>query len=535
MKRGEKRLARAIYKYPSSPIGLFLGGCIMRAFVLGLILIAMFVPFVSAEGDATPLVSSVVNNAYKNSCLSTEQLQSQIEKCQSYGLDYQTYLYDAKDVDGKITRCKNVECAQKQVCPTEENLSLTAKKCSDSGLKTTYYVDGSQCQQVYCSSKTQSCPSKEDNLNYIKSCESQGLSYNYSTGTDGCPSVSCQKNVCSTDKTSLGEAEKKCNEMKGKPYQYQDAYGCTQLGCNFPNECYTSSVLQEKADSCVKSGYSYETYVKENGCKEVYCKGKENKESVSCQKKVGEDGCVKVSCTDGYYFDSCIQTKVCQSYECKTYEDAQGCTVKSCTDGGESITCPPKKEVECKVTTNKSGCEVKECTDGTRYEYCPTLMPECKTTKDKSGCIYKVCIDPKTGEKTYSSSYCPEKESSKPVQCKVYTTEGKNVKVCDNGFKVVYADLTNCVATNADGAAKKCAVKNTPFIEYLVYVDAGGNEIECLVNLADKTTLCTANMEKEKGAANVTTKAPASGNNPAESEKPTESFWAFLSKLFGGK
>jgi len=488
-----------------------------------------------AEEGYPAVTSSVVDGINPTTCWSTGQLQAQIEKCQAYGLNYQTYVYSIKSETGIISTCKRVECSQKQACPSEEALELASKKCSSAGLETTYYTDAAQCQQVYCASPKNTCPSKEDNLIRIKGCVVQGLSYSYSMDSDGCPVVSCLKNEC-TSSTSLADAEKKCHESKGKPYAYQDASGCNQIGCNYPSACTSTSALESKIKSCKSEGLSYETYVKDDGCKEVYCRGQVEKEKVSCEKRVSEDNCIQIKCTDGYYFNSCVQAKVCQAYECKTFKDAQGCMVKSCTDGSESITCPQKgNEVECKVITNDNGCEVKECSDGQRYEYCPVTYPECKTTTDESGCKYKVCVDPKTGEKTTSTSYCPEKESSKPVQCKVYTAEGSNVKVCDNGFKVVYEELTNCVATTSDGATKKCSIKNSPSVEYLVYVDNGYNEIECLANLEEQTTICTANMEKERGAANVTTKAPATVDNPAQSEKPSESFWTFLSRLFGGQ
>jgi hypothetical protein len=459
-------------------------------------------------------------------CPSTEELQSQIVKCQSNGFDYVT-----TSIYGTATTCKYVECVPpKTSCPSEKELDSTILKCKSIGSVYQYYTDDYQCTHVTCIDPKPVCPTVAELNEVASACKTKGLTYDYVKNKSGCVEISCTQNTCLSSET-LELSIHKCESQGGKPTTYVREDGCKDMYCTLSNKCPSSEQLQEQLVQCKKEGADAITYVND-GCKYVVCKSPSKPTSFGCTKTTDEKGCVKIKCEDGYYFDSCVQKQVCQAYECKTYTDVQGCTVKSCSDGYQSIACP-KEEVTCQSVKNKeTGCEVKECSNGKRSEYCPPVKSEeCKLKTNEKGCLVKVCYDPSTGKEKFSAQSCPTPKQGNEVVCKVYDTDNGKVKECDNGFRVAYDELTNCVDGDAGSNAKfrKCGYGKES--EYVAQFSADGSMVECVIDFSTQYEICTDGTQKKGGQLSVPEPKPVVSDTAPSN--PLDALGKFFASIFG--
>jgi hypothetical protein len=165
----------------------------------------------------------------------------------------------------------------------------------------------------------------------MKACEANGLGYVIEIGADGCKSIKCtvgETHTCPADE----EVERKIANCPDSYATTTDGYGCTYKYC-YQQPTTTCPAVEEQIRKCKAAQLDYETYADDSGCKQVRCR---NNEKVECKKYL-ENGCVIISCNDGYILNLC---NYCGQQTCKVYTDDSGCTVKDCGDGQESRACP---------------------------------------------------------------------------------------------------------------------------------------------------------------------------------------------------
>jgi len=434
-------------------------------------------------------------------CPSEADLDYAIRKCKAAGMDYQTYA------DGK--GCRQVRCIEQTPCPSEDEnkrrieeckkkgngyrlvptgaaVSYTTayipcykvecvdenpvcpsikddmEVCRKQGLDVEYYVDENKCERARCVKKPDgcrpNCPTEDELKDMILKCEANGMGYEFYTGTpayastaaqtsESCRRVRCVEKACPSG-AELGRMAKDCAGKKLQAQAYEDENGCKNIRCTEAGDCPPYEVTDEIVRSCREKKLDVESYIDEKGCKNVRCKEPESVPTVECRKYL-KGNCVIITCTDGYYFDSCKPGDVCREVECKIYKE-KDCTVKRCSDGYEARDCPkPDKNVECKIYTREDGCEVKKCTDGEEYVSCPANQGCVEYYNDKK-CKVVEC-------EGYTETTCPD--GTKTV-CKRYKNPAGCIVVeCDNGFESNSCgeDLTDCKQEkDGDCVVTKC-------------------------------------------------------------------------------
>jgi len=259
--------------------------------------------------------TTVATTAVANVCYTTDQLNTQIRDCEAKGMTYSTYY---------TGNCKYVKCYEQTPCPTGSELEADIKDCEAKGMtySTTIRAD---CKYIQCEEKpTTTCPTEEELQKRIANCPDDFQTY---MDDNGCKIKYCKPTVACPTSAEYDKMIAQCPETYRK---YEDNNGCTQIAC----PTTTCPSIDEAARKCKAANLEYDTYADDSGCKRVTCR---NNEKVECKKYV-LNGCVIISCIDGWTFNSC---EFCgNTGECKSYTDADGCAVRECTDGTSTKACP---------------------------------------------------------------------------------------------------------------------------------------------------------------------------------------------------
>jgi len=465
-------------------------------------------------------------------CPSERELNAEATKCKELGKSYEYYTKE---------KCKYVQCVELKIapiptaplatitCPSPEELEKEVSSCKAQGLSYEYYAK-ENCRYVNCVKPQATVCSSEDALAALKQkCYNAGLEplYNYK---DGCPTIECKQSKVCPEREELDKQVIACKE-RGLDYSYEkDSSGCAVVKCGNPVSCLTIAEIEKDIARCRESGLEHEIFADAVGCRKVSCKQPVS-EIVQCKKYKNEQGCILISCTDGFYYDSCVQESVCkeQRVECTKTKDENGCIVKVCSDGFEAIGCPTEK-IECRVYKDEQGCEVKECTDGYKAKYCPVV--QCKVYTD-DGCKIKECSD------GYKAKECPREKRDLDIECKVFTDEkGCVKKTCTNGFvsdsclqqKVackVTKDKQGCEVKVCENGyeAKNCPTKTEAKTECRVI-----KEGECEIKTCTDGYTAKECPKEEKAL-----EKPAPRAKPAEEPEKRETIIDVLLKIFGFK
>lgn len=412
-------------------------------------------------------------------CNSDAEITNQIVTCKEKGGIYDIGI----DASGcKIIKCSPIVNVSTETVTSEQKcqspyLDDLIKKCKESNLGYEYYMESAGCESVRCKTQQVMCPNEDNLYEIIKKCKLNNMGYKYYSDSMQCKQVQCVEAVCPSEKEVLSKIEA-CKQVGMEAQTYPDHASCKMVKCyQGGTTCPAPEAVNNIVAKCKEKKLDFEVY-EQNGCKQVKCKEPIAFQTIECKKYL-QDNCTIISCTDGYFLNTCKLENVCPVVDCKTFKDDKGCIVKRCSNGYETRECNTETPVECKVYTREDGCTVKKCTDGQEYVSCPKPQVQCKEYKNESGCIITECTD---GAK---KKYCPN--TTQNVECKVYKDDaGCEIKECTNGYK----------ASNCEKPAVKCKdAKDDKGCIIKECEDGTSSKICPTTTIVDSTTTATAPVE----------------------------------------
>lgn len=182
-------------------------------------------------------------------------------------------------------------------CPSQANMDMQSRNCTNAGLYSISYIDPSSCMQIRCSptpasssssssvassssaaSQNGPCPNGNQLTSMALACKNNNQKFEY-YNINGCRQVRCIQNVSSQGSCpSVVTMQNKASACKteGQDYEYYTIGVCKMVRClnepvNPDTTCASDSAINAAGVRCKARGMSASVSADANGCRKVTC------------------------------------------------------------------------------------------------------------------------------------------------------------------------------------------------------------------------------------------------------------------------